>query len=308
MAPAPGSRRTYPTRCRGAALILLVLVLVFFLLGYQIHQLRPEMVSLQRAEKTASALSEARQLLMARAVLDADRPGSLPCPDADANGSADLFAGNDCPQYLARFPWRTLGSGKLTDADGELLWYALSRNHRDDDSAQPLHLNLPAQLRAGAVDDVVAVVVAPGAPLPEQTGRPGNDVHDYLEGENADGDQSFVAFPAGPDNDRIVWITRTDLKRGVAQIILKRIAGDANSGLLQFRLSNGVFPHADSNGDGYPDAGVASGTVPYQALNYPVAIKQMLIKNDWFKLAAYSVDAGSLSSALTLHENTITLP
>lgn len=307
MTPAPGSRRTYNTRCRGSALILLVFVLVLFVLGHQIHQLHPEMVSQQRAEKTATALSQARRLLMARAMLDPDRPGSLPCPDADGNGSADLFAGNDCPQYLARFPWRTLGGGKLTDADGELLWYALSRNHRDDDSAQPLHLNLTAQLRAGTVDDVVAVVVAPGAPLPAQAGRPGNDLQDYLEGQNADGDQSFVAFPPGPDNDRMVWITRTELKRGVAQIILKRIAGDANSGLLQFRLSNGAFPAPDANGDGYPDAGVASGKVPYLALAYPDAIRQMLIRNDWFKLTLYSVDAGSQSSRLTLHENTITL-
>jgi hypothetical protein len=34
----------------------------------------------------------------------------------------------------------------------------------------------------------------------------------------------------------------------------------------------------------------------------------MLIKNAWFKLAGYSVDAGSQSSGLTLHENTIKLP
>ena len=161
-------RSTCPvrSRCRGAVLILLMFCMALFLLSEQLYRLRPEVLLLDRAEKTVAALSEARRLLIARAVMDIDRPGSLPCPDADANGSADLFAGNDCPKYLGRFPWRTLASGKLTDAEGELLWYALSRNYRDHNSAQPIHIDLAAQLQAGAVDDVVAVVLAPGAPLP----------------------------------------------------------------------------------------------------------------------------------------------
>lgn len=289
-------------------MILLVFFIALLLLNYQFYRLRPEALLLERAEHTVAAMSEAKQLLIARAVQDKDRPGSLPCPDADANGSADLFAGNDCPKYLGRFPWRTLASGKLTDAQGELLWYALSRNYRDDDSAQPIHINLAAQLQADSVDDVVAVILAPGHALPGQTGRPGNQAQDYLEAENSDGDQIFAAHASWTGNDRIALITRTELMQAVARMIVKRLAGDADSGLLAYRSSMGTFPAPDVDGDGYPDTGHAHGKVPFLALNYPESIQQMLTLNDWFALADYAVGNQAQTAELSLHEHVLTLP
>ena len=47
--------------------------------------------------KTRAALDYARQALIGRAIGDANRPGSLPCPDLDDDGSAELFVGSACP-------------------------------------------------------------------------------------------------------------------------------------------------------------------------------------------------------------------
>src|SRR5688572_33057105 len=111
-------------------------------------------VSVQvRAEMhTRAALAEGKQALVGRAVADNDRPGSLPCPDAVTNvvgnvpndGIADALAGNDCPSYIGRLPWRTLGLPDLRDEHVERLWFALSPTFRDHVTAQPLNSATPA--------------------------------------------------------------------------------------------------------------------------------------------------------------------
>jgi len=47
--------------------------------------------SIKAENRTRNALEQARQALIGRAVADATRPGSLPCPDTNDDGSADLF-------------------------------------------------------------------------------------------------------------------------------------------------------------------------------------------------------------------------
>src|SRR5688572_8050210 len=89
--------------------------------------------------RTRAVLDEARQALIGRAIADANRPGSLPCPDGDDDGSADLFVGSACASYIGRLPWRTLGIGDLRDDAGERLWYVLSPAFRDHPSAPPLN-------------------------------------------------------------------------------------------------------------------------------------------------------------------------
>src|SRR6185436_20415405 len=83
-----------------------------------------------RDTKTALALGQARDALIARAAMDVNRPGSLPCPDTDNDGAAELFAGVNCPAYVGRLPWRTLGLPDLRDGAGERLWYAVSTRHK----------------------------------------------------------------------------------------------------------------------------------------------------------------------------------
>ena len=139
----------------------------------------------QRDRVTAAALAQAKQALIGRAVTDDTRPGSLPCPDFDdgqinainvANdGVADVMAGNVCPSYIGRLPWKTLGLPDLRDDAGERLWYALSNVFRDDMAAGPLNSDTQGNrivydgsTAVTVTAQAVAVIFAPGGILPGQ--------------------------------------------------------------------------------------------------------------------------------------------
>jgi hypothetical protein len=96
------------------------------------------------------------------------------------DGIADAVVGNDCPSYIGRLPWRTLGLPDLRDENGERLWYALSSRFRDHLSAQPINSDTKGNRLVYANDnavvlapEAVAVIFAPGTPL-------GNQVRDTV--------------------------------------------------------------------------------------------------------------------------------
>lgn len=227
---------------KGAALMMMLLVFILVLTAYILQKLSPTNINLERSQKTQRALLQAKSALLGRAILDDNRPGSLPCPDTNNNGSPELFHGNRCPSYIGRFPWRTLGVPALQDADGEALWYTLSSNYRDYPLATPLNSNTPGLLSVNAQNDVVAIIFSVGAPLSHQSGRPSTNTADYLEGENANGDLIFSALNSTTHNDRLMMITRNELMRQVERRVLTETAN-----ALQTYFSNNshaYFPYA----------------------------------------------------------------
>jgi len=60
------------------------------------------------------------------------RPGDLPCPDLNDDGSPDTPC-NTQASRIGRLPWKHLGLKDLRDGDGERLWYAVSINFKKDD-------------------------------------------------------------------------------------------------------------------------------------------------------------------------------
>ena len=90
---------------------LAVLITLLLVLGVGIGLVtsgvtRSVPLQMRADNRTLVALAEAKQGLIGRAVADADRPGSLPCPDAltdiagvnvPNDGIADDFVGSDCP-------------------------------------------------------------------------------------------------------------------------------------------------------------------------------------------------------------------
>src|SRR6185436_7903320 len=188
--------------------------------------------------------------LIARAVADANRPGSLPCPDADGDGDAELFSGNDCPKYIGRLPWQTLGLPDLRDAEGERLWYVLSPSHRDHPTAQPINSDTAGMINVvgGApATDVVAVVIAPGRAL-TRAGAAGSQRRDCPA--NCNNPVNYLDVAGGVDNavwapvagvatlssaaesnsfnDRVVPITRDEIMR-----LVERRAGRELGGKLR---------------------------------------------------------------------------
>lgn len=276
----------------GAVLMVMLFIISLLLTALTIESISTTKIQLERIQKTQHALMEAKSALMGRAILDENRPGSLPCPDSDNDGSAELFHGNRCPSYIGRFPWRTLGIPKLQDADGETLWYVLSTNYRDHSAIMPLNSNSQGLLSVDAQNDIVAIIFAVGSPLAKQTGRPSDNLTDYLEGNNADADNAYTAISTSTQNDRLLAITRNELMRQVERRILREIASS-----LQLYFSNPshtYYPYAATANGTCESAGSVSGFIPIPhetncpATTLPV-IKEWFVDNDWGSLLQYEI-------------------
>ena len=192
----------------------------------------------QRAQQriTQQALTAAKRALIGYAVAYADGthaldkgPGHLPCPDL-AGGNPQGVAEGECRATSAHetgvLPYRTLGLGEARDGSGAALWYAVSDNYRSA-AASPLNSDTPGTLFVDAASDVVAVIIAPGAPVAGQVRTAGNlyDAAAYLEDQNATaGDNHFVTSASGAFNDTVMVITRAELMRSVEQLVLHEAA------------------------------------------------------------------------------------
>ena len=243
-------RHAPPAEQRGVALWML-LILVAMAGGYAFYRSANSQFSKTGQEaKIATALVRAKEALLARAVTDDNRPGSLPCPDLVTNsqglnnipgdGKADMFAMTQCPSYVGWLPWVTLDLPELTDDAGTRLWYVLSPALKDDDSAHPINSDTTMALEVDGNSDIAALIIAPRAPLGSQT-RPSNNPADYLDGENGNGnDHKYATGPRSDNfNDVVLVITRQELMAAVE----KRVANEVNSCLNQHAASSANTDH-----------------------------------------------------------------
>lgn len=198
---------------RGAAMLILVLILMLGLITLFTYRMDRRGPELEADRKTALALAQAKEALLGRAASD-NHPGSLPCPDTDDDGATQAFTGINCPSYIGRLPWRDLGLPDLRDGQGERLWYKLSRNFRDH--ANPINATTTGTLSisgVGAMNGLTAIVFSPGAPLANQVRDLAhmNDLTAYLEGYATAVDLNFNAAPGGPINDRLISISPIEI-------------------------------------------------------------------------------------------------
>lgn len=237
---APPAR---PIRQRGQALLIILVMLILGATYALLSSLSGATANTQRLEIAAGALAQAKAALLGRAVSDGNRPGSLPCPDTGNDGSAELLAGIECPSYLGRLPWRTLGLPDLRDGAGERLWYALSRSVRDANGVK-INSDTVGDLNVtgtSATTNVAAIVFAPGRVLAGQSRDSANQnvVTNYLEGENADSDTTFAsALPGDNFNDSLLVITDRELMA----LIEKRAGNEVKKALQSFRSAYGTYP------------------------------------------------------------------
>lgn len=237
-----------PFRQRGAALWLLLLgsLLVG---GYAFYrQAIGEDGQLRRNAALLATMSRARDALIARAVTDDNRPGSLPCPDLvtdsagldnhPGDGKADMFTLTQCPNYAGWLPWVTLDLPEPLDDSSSRLWYALSPSLRDDDSAQPINSDTPTALQLDGQGEIAALIIAPRGALPGQS-RPSRRPADYLEGGNGNDLHYVSGPPAGDFNDLVVALGRRELMAAVE----KRVAGELRACLEKHASAPGNIGH-----------------------------------------------------------------
>lgn len=246
---------------RGAALILALLVALTLALGLFFRPGNALSPDAARAKRTEYALAQAKTALIAWSVLQGDigtgtnpRPGSLPCPAINNSGTQSA---NCSITSLGRLPWKTLGTEELRDADGEVLWYALSANFRrpglnnnainsDTRGTLQLYASDGVTVLTPAGEELAAIIFSPGSPLTGQnrTGSP-NTPTDYLDSangrNNANAAGPFISGPVKDSqgdtvlNDRALAISSREL----ISAIEKRALKEAQNALAAYALNHG---------------------------------------------------------------------
>jgi len=277
-------------RERGFSLLILVAILAMGTIFALVAGLNKSAgaLALARNQKSYAALAQARAALIADAVADNNRPGSLLCPDLDNDGVSDAYAGNECPGYvvgsnvyLGRLPWRSLGLPDLRDGSGERLWYAVSRDWAKNPSCRPncpLTSDTFGELTVtgiAPVSNAVAIIFAPGAVLGSQVRDTANQntASNYLEDENANGNNATFTTQTNSStfNDQLLAITNDELMPVVEQ----RVAREMINYLNWYRTAIGVYPWADL-GDGNSNG--ALGTAAYNRNRFPC---NTALPTDW---------------------------
>jgi hypothetical protein len=273
-----------PDAQRGFGLALFLVILVLGTVAVLLSTPNLASLKVDRDKVTERALAQAKAALIGRAARDDARPGSLPCPDTDGDGTADLFAGNDCPAYIGFLPWRTLGLPELRDGSGERLWYALSPSFRDNPAAEPINSDKRADIEmqsasgASIAGDLVALIIAPERTLPGQA-RPVLIPSNYVEFVNptpalAGTPPVYTYQLQAGSNDSILPISQRDLFSVVDRAVYMRIRDTIAPKLKALATSTWRIAGTDVNypfavpatGSGSPAATLPAGADPFRGV------------------------------------------
>ena len=310
----------------GAVLFVMLVILVIGAAALLVSALNSSSVKNARDKVTADALAKAKEALIGRAVADGNSPGSLPCPDTNNDGSADLFSGTNCPNYIGRLPWKTLGlSDDLRDGSGERLWYALSPNFRDYTSVNPINSNSQGNLTVSGTttaSHVIAIVFAPGAVVNVQSRSVTNTINcttsgtsvaeslcatNYLEGSNAYPNTATspnlsyqTAAASSTFNDQLLPIMASDLMPLVEARVAKKLT---NLFALWLPNHSNLYPYpakfnACTSSSCPSDTTTPSCTGKIPATDMMAALPGVFptwfIPNNWFDVIYYSASTNVL--------------
>jgi hypothetical protein len=310
----------------GAVLLLFALILLIGSAYTLVVNLNSDTNFYTRQSKeTQESLRLAKQALIAYALnfpeIDAtsgtdkiNGPGYLPCPDINNNGSAGgtcSFSGTNTT--IGRLPYKGLEVSDLRDSSGARLWYALSDNYRNSAGLEPLNSETPGQLTVDGNSDIVAVIIAPGAPIGNQNRDPSDttiatEIANYLETENNDLDLSFISIdPSSTDftdfNDRLISITRQELMEQVE----KRVLGEAKTALAAYKSTAGAYPWLSPFADPKAVArrvsgrhNAASSTTILTDSDYDFTVRGVAIGDDVYNITDGSIGTVSSVTATTL--------
>ena len=239
-APQTGLR---PRRQRGAALIVTMLLFAVIGITALLAVARGTESEAEKERRTSEALAMAKDALIGFAggvpLPGADRPGDLPCPDLDNDGSADPPCSTAAAR-LGRLPWKTLGLPDLRDGDGERLWYAVANAFKNNPRTLcPTHTDvqclnsdtlgtITVRDSAGVIvhdgtntdrvtnNGTVAVVIAPGATLQRQGAGASQDRSCFVAGVwQCDAVDRCIPAPAPTDVPRCNPANYMDVLSGI---------------------------------------------------------------------------------------------
>jgi hypothetical protein len=332
----PPQYRHTQVRQRGAALLVMLVVMVMGTLTLLASSLGKAGLQIERDRVTADALAQAREALIGYALSSenaggaAARPGNFPCPDRNAPGDmgygdAEASCSAAGGTSIGRLPWKTLGLPELLDGEGEPLWYALSDNFRksvsiinsDTRGTLQVYDRDGSTLLTPAGNEAVAMVFSAGSVVGNQQRNTAADkinTSNYLDTangrNNATANGPFIAADkSGSFNDRLIIIRARDF----IPAIEKRVARELKVILENYRAANGVYPYPAPFGtcsgttNCNSSAAICRGRLPYIALpadwggNYALPItagaSPWFIANRWYRVIYYSAGANRLATA-----------
>lgn len=185
---ALATKSRLPTYERGIALLLFTVLLGLGALYLIVSQLDSVHLRSLQDQRTAAALVQAKEALLAYATTYRDThadevPGYLPCPDVDGDGSADapVCGGTDDRVVVGLLPFRQLGLPDFRDGTGTCFWYVVSGTFKAAMS-KPTPVDWDTQGRLAVLDaagntvmapddargGVAAAIIAAGSPLTGQ--------------------------------------------------------------------------------------------------------------------------------------------
>lgn len=211
---------------------------------------------MREARWTQIALREAQAALIAKATLEDNTPGALVCPDTtttatstsrgEANSCGDAMNG----ESLGCIPWKTLGIPPAERYGIAPLWYALSADLRSASYTAADRTTANRQINPGnkgqllivttsdaSILPALAAVIAPGRVLagqnrdtvscdPAQASAYLDTINTALAGGVSNADRSGKIARAAPTsqfNDTVLPVTRDDLMRLVAPVVLQAL-------------------------------------------------------------------------------------
>lgn len=188
-------RRSPPNACKGAALLVILFLVLAAFSTIIVSQLSKANLETQKQKKTQEAMAQAREALLAYASTF-ERPGALPCPDTNNAGSGNPNGNVNCYSRIGRLPWKQLGLPDIRDGDGERLWYAVSTDFANVPSTQVVNneqskgqinvcgpagcgdsspIPIPPATSPLPVSNIAAVVFSPGRPIGDDNRQDGTD-------------------------------------------------------------------------------------------------------------------------------------
>jgi hypothetical protein len=281
------SHKISQSQQHGSALIILVLILVMAGTTAIFSILDSNSIRLERDKKTVATLAEAKSALigyMVSITSPLEQPGDLPCPDKSSDSNYDGTQDSPCSSTrIGRFPWSnvdhlgTYNAGMavdLSDANGDRLWYAVSRNLVD-----PTNVSINSDLVTAAPyswlsvydaqgnllsNRAVAVIISPGNVLSGQDRSAALPTAvQYLDSVTLKG-ITYNNAAASPTkfisgnvndpalsgsvkvNDQVVFITIDE----VMPLIEARVARDAKQCLESYaKVNAGSYPWAAPSSD-----------------------------------------------------------
>lgn len=279
-------RCSAPQKQGGVALLVFFMVVFFATASAFLTVVNNNVVGRQSAVNTISALSAAKDSLIAYAVLHGDYygaagagPGHLPCPDTNDNSSEN----SPCNTPFGRLPESITVPGgpvfPLSSYDSgvdQQIWYALSDDFRRNPTGV-LNSSSTGNITLDGQTNIAAVLIFPDEAQISQS-RPNNNAANYLEAGNALGTAFVSNNPADPENfnDTVLGISVDEIMSPVTARVAETIK-------IQLDIYHGL------NGNYPPDQAefvTAMGGAP-----------AWLAANNWAAITTYAqltTDSGSV--------------